>query len=404
MLNRLLFAHQKPALLITAVAGALVGMILLLGTLQLYFDFSDVINGNSDVTRPQYLVINKEVSMLNTFFGGQKGFSADELASLKKISGVKDIAPLTSSKFKVSISMGSGGMQGMPGVGGDLFFEAVPDNFLDVSPDAYQWKEGDSLVPLVIPRDYIKLYNFGFAPAQGLPQLTEGMVGLARFTITIRGSKGDAVFHGKLAAFSERINSILAPQSFLDYANEKFEGVAPGSVAPSRVVIQCDGPATAELADYFTKNGYETSAESLRNSKLNSWLRLVMGFLVGIGAVIIALSALSFLLYSLLLISKSSYEIRTLTSLGYDHVKLGRRYLEYFAVVFSAILVVSLVSVRFIKLLVSHLASSKGFELPSGISAGVFVSGVLFTLVFLGLNGWAVFSGIRNIASGRKSQ
>ncbi|MCX6312324.1 MAG: hypothetical protein NT084_11900 [Bacteroidetes bacterium] len=280
MLNRLLFSHQRPAQLLVAIFGALIGLLLLLGALQLYFDFRAVLNGSSDLNSAQYLVINKEVSLINTLFGGKNGFSERELSELKKINGVKNVAPLTSSQFSVSVSMSAEGMQGMPGMSTDLFFEAVPDNFIDVEGDVFHWQEGDSLVPIILPRDYIKLYNFGFAPSQGLPQVTEGIVRLARFNINIRTKTGTNVFKGKLAGFSERINTILVPETFIDYANEQFAAIKPGTKTPNRVIIECEGTATSELVDYFSQNGYETSAEALRNSKLNSFLRVIMNVLV----------------------------------------------------------------------------------------------------------------------------
>ncbi len=398
MLNRLLFSHQRPAQLLVAVFGALVGFLLLLGALQLYFDFRAVLNGSSDMSQPQFLVINKEVNLLNTLFGGQKGFSPMEIEQLKKIKGVQNAAALTSSKFKVSVSMGANGMQGMPGMYTELFFESVPNEFIDVDQDNWKWTEGDSLVPIILPRDYIKLYNFGFAPAQGLPQVTESVVGLARFKITINGKNGDAVYRGKLAGFSERINTILAPQSFIDYANEKFADVKPGSTAPSRVIIQCEGPATTELIDYFSSNGYETSAEALRNSKLNSFLRLVMNVLVAIGSVIILLSLLGFLQYSQLLVSKSSYELETLIRIGYGYRKLGMKYLKYYSIIYAGILCFSILILFLSKIYFASFMSAKGFDLPSGLSVSVIAWGFCFTLLFLAANAYSVFSGLKKLA------
>jgi hypothetical protein len=399
MLNRLLFTHQRPAQLLGGIFGSLVGFLLLLGILQLYFDFEAVLNGNSDMSQPQYLVINKEVNLLNTLFGGQKGFSENELAELKKIKGVQNVAALTSSKFKVSVSMGEGGMKGMPGMSTDFFFEAVPDNFVDVEADKWQWKEGDELVPIILPRDYIKLYNFGFAPSQGLPQVTEGLVSMARFNISITGKDGQTViFKGKLAGFSERINTILAPQNFIDFANEKFAGVQPGSTAASRVIIQCEGPATTELIEYFSSNGYETSAEALRNSKLNSYLRLIMIVVVAIGSVIIFLSLMVFLLYSQLLLSKSSYELETLIRIGYDYKKLGMKYMKYYSMIYAGIFLFSLFILFLLKIYFKSYMSGKGFEVPSGLSLSVCLWGFVFTLLFLFANAWSVFSGLRKLA------
>lgn len=399
MLNRLLFSHQKPAQLIVAVFGALVGMLLLLGALQLYLDFNTVLMGSSDMNKPQYLVINKEVSLLNTVFGGQKGFSSHELEKLKEVKGVRDVAPLTSSQFQVSVSMGEEGLKGIPGMRTDFFFEAVPDNFIDVDMDKWHWQEGDSLVPIILPRDYIKLYNFGFAPSQGLPQVTEGIVQLARFNINITDKNGKKiVFHGRLAEFSERINTILAPQSFIDYANLKFGGIQPGSKEPNRVIIECDGPATAELAEYFASNGYETSAEALRNSKLNSFLRVIMYVVVAVGLVIILLAVMGFLLYSQLVVSKSKYELETLIRIGYSYKKLGMIYVKYYALIYAGILVICIPALWLFKTWFKSYMSDKGFDLPSGLSGMVVLTGLVFTVLFLAINAWSIFRGLKKLA------
>jgi hypothetical protein len=399
MLNRLLFSHQKPVLIIAGTFGALVGFLLLLGALQLYFDIHAVLTGSSDMNQAQYLVINKEVNLLNTLFGGQKGFSENEIAQLKKIKGVQQAAALTSSRFKVSVSMGEGGMKGMPGMSTDFFFEAVPDNFVDVDADKWQWKEGDPVVPIILPRDYIKLYNFGFAPSQGLPQVTEGLVSLARFNINITGKDGQTITYvGKLAGFSERINTILAPQNFIDFANQKFAGVTPGITTPNRVIIQCEGPATTELVEYFTQNGYETSAESLRNSKLNSFLRIVMSVVILIGSVIILLSLLVFLLYSQLLVSKSSYELQTLIRIGHNYKKLGSKYMKYYSIIYAGIFLFSILVLFISKIYFASYMSGLGFTLPSGLSLTVIFWGFIFTLIFLGVNAYSIFSGLKKLA------
>lgn len=398
MLNRLLFSHQKPAQLLVAIFGALIGLLLLLGALQLYFDFRAMLSGSSDLNKPQYLVINKEVNLLNTLFGGQEGFSQKDISKLKKIKGVRNAAPLSSSQFSVSVSMGAGGMEGMPNMSTDLFFEAVPDNFIDVEGDRFHWTDGDSLVPIILPRDYIKLYNFGFAPSQGLPQVTEGIVRLARFNINIRSKEGRTLFQGKLAGFSERINTILVPETFIDYANERFAGIKPGTKIPNRVIIECEGTATTELVDYFSENGYETSAEALRNSKLNSFLRVIMNVLVGIGSVILLLSLLGFLQYSQLLLSKSSYELETLIRIGYDYKKLGFNYLKYYSIIYAGIFFISVSALWIGKGFFTSYLKSKDFELPSGLSASVLICGFCFTLLFLVVNAFSVFGGLKKLA------
>ncbi|HTL82528.1 MAG TPA: FtsX-like permease family protein [Bacteroidia bacterium] len=397
MINRLLFSHQKRSQLFIAILGALFGMLLLLCSLQLYFDLTETLSGNSDINQPQYLVINKEVNLLNTLFGGQSGFSENEIVDLKKVKGVKDVAPLTSSYFKVVVTMG-GGMQGIPGMSTDLFFEAVPDDFVDVQSDDWQWPNDDSIVPIIIPRDYLKLYNFGFAQTQGLPQIPEGMVGMAKGNVIITGKNGNKNYVGRVVGLSDRINSILTPKSFLDFANEKYAGVEPGAKQSNRVIIRCDGPATNDLVDYFSANGYQTSAESLKNSKLNSFLRIVMNILVLIGSVILILSLLSFFLYSQLLMSRSSYEIETLIRLGYDHKKLGMRYVNYYNMIFLAVYLITIILLYFAKNWFKGYASGKGFDLPDGLSVKAIGYGFLLTFLFVLINSLSVLREMRKLA------
>lgn len=398
MLKRLLFTHRKPIQLAAAIAGALFGFLLLLGTLQAYFDFRAALNGTGDLNKPQYLVINKEVNLLNTLFGGQKGFSAKEMAELKKIPGVQEVAGLTASHFKINLTMGPGQSEMMKGMYMELFFEAVPDEFIDAETDDWHWQEGDSLVPIIIPRDYVKLYNFGFAPTQGQPQVPESLFKLARANVTVRGSQGGAKFEGKIAGFSERINTILAPQSFVNYANEKFAGVKSDSQNPSRVIIQCEGPATTELIDYFTENGYETGAEALRNSKLNSFLRLIMNVLVVIGTVIILLSLLVFVQYSQLLMSKSAYELETLIRIGYNYKTLARRYIRYYALIYGLIFIVSILILWPVKSWFRGYISDKGFELPPGMDSTALLFGLGFAVLFILMNAMTVRRELKKLA------
>jgi FtsX-like permease family len=389
MIRRLIFTYRKPAQVTIAVVGAILGFLILLGGLQLFFDFRKML-GQENVNQPQYLVINKEVGVLNTIFGGNKGFDEQELASLKKVKGVEELAPLTSSHFKINLTMGPGQTDMMQGMYMDLFFEAVPDAFVDVQSDDWDWQEGDSLIPIIIPRDYVKLYNFGYAPSQGQPQISETLFKMVKAKITIRGSSGTAVFTGKIAGFSERINTIMAPQKFVDYANEKFANVKRGSQTPSRVIIRCKGQATSELATYFAENGYQTSAESLRNSKLSSFLDVLMIVVMAVGAVIMLLALLSFLLYSQLIMSKSSYELQTLIRIGFSYRTIASQYIKYYALLYGVILIVSLLLLWLLKMPLMTIVNDKGFDLSGGISWQTLTAGLAFALFFLLVNYFSI--------------
>lgn len=402
MVRKLLFSHQRLSFLIAGIVGSMAGIVLLLSSLQLYIDFDKVINGNSNLNAAQYFTINKQVSVLNTLFGGQKGFDADEIAQLKAIEGVQDVAPLTASHFKVGVSM-EGGMESMPGLGmyTDMFFEAVPDDFIDVSKEEWKWKEGDSLIPIIVPKDYINLYNFGFAPTQHLPPVTEDMVGMLPLKVTLTTPKGKISFRGKIVGLSERLNTILAPQTFIDYANRTYANVAPGSQASNRVIIRSEGPATPQLIDYFEENGYETSQESLRNSMLNSVLNSIMRICVVIGAIIIFLALMVFILYSQLVIAKSSYEIQTLVFIGYSPRRLIGTYMRYYLTLFTSLIVAGMIGVYFIKLFAQSVAKAKGFSLQNGIDFKIGLLAAALLAFFLVFNYLSVRKNVLRLAKNR---
>jgi hypothetical protein len=402
MVRKLLFSHQKLSFLIAGIVGSMAGVVLLLSSLQLYFDFDKVING-SDLNAAQYFTINKQVSVINTLFGGQKGFDADEIKQLKSIEGVEDVAPLTASHFKVGVSMDGNMMEGMPGLGmyTDMFFEAVPDEFIDVPKDEWNWKEGDSLIPIVLPKDYINLYNFGFAPTQNLPPVTEDMVGMLPLKVTLTTPKGKISFDGKIVGLSERLNTILAPQTFIDYANKTYANVEPGSQTSNRVIIRSEGPATPQLIDYFEENGYETSEESLRNSMLNSVLNTIMSICVVIGTIIIFLALMVFILYSQLVIAKSSYEIQTLVFIGYSPRKLIATYMKYYLVLFTSLITAGMAGVWLIKFIAKGIAKESGFTLQKGIDIRILILALGLLSFFLIFNYLSVRKNVLRLAKNR---
>ena len=87
------------------------------------------------------------------------------------------------SQFKVSAGLG------MEQVGlkmsTDLFFESVPDAYVDVNSEQWYFDFEEPVVPIIIPRNYLNLYNFGFAQSRSLPQLSEGVMGLLNLEIRI---------------------------------------------------------------------------------------------------------------------------------------------------------------------------------------------------------------------------
>ena len=215
MISRLLLRHQSVLQLLLAIAGTLAGLFVLLASLQSYLDFKNLLVTKSDLINPQYIIVNKKVSMLNTLAFSKNTFSDEEIEGLKKVSTVERVGKFSSNLFAAQAYVDQNDEKNIPGFYTDLFFEAVSDDFIDVKSDRWKWSPGDSVVPLIIPADYLNLYNFGFAPSQDLPQISKKTVEAVSFNVKIRGVDTTVIIHAGVAGFSDRINSFLVPQSFL---------------------------------------------------------------------------------------------------------------------------------------------------------------------------------------------
>ncbi|MGD1847680.1 MAG: hypothetical protein ACFB10_20000, partial [Salibacteraceae bacterium] len=160
----------------------------------------------------------------------------------------------------------------------------------------------------------MKLYNFGFSQSYGLPQVSSGTIGMARLKLKISGKGRTETFYARIAGFSDRINAILVPQGFMEYANERFGDREARK--PSRVLVVCNDPAHPDLEQYLKEEGYETNREKLKNSRMQSVLRIVVGVLAGISVLIISLALIVFTLSFQLIITGAAEEIQLMLHLG----------------------------------------------------------------------------------------
>ena len=97
-----------------------------------------------------------------------------------------------------------------------------------------------------MPRSYLALYNFGFAQSRGLPKVSDGLVGMIDMSIFIHGNGKSGQYRGKIVGFSNRLNTILVPQSFMDWSNDFYEHGR--TEPPSRLIVEVFNPADDGIA------------------------------------------------------------------------------------------------------------------------------------------------------------
>jgi hypothetical protein len=303
------------------VLAGFVGLSIILFGVQFYADTQPLYTANDSFLKPDFLVINKKVSALSALSLVSTTFSEKDIDDLKKQPFVKEIGFFTSSKFgiRVSVSAASFGQFYT-----EMFFESVPDNFIDVQSEDWRWSDAQNDIPIVIPRTYLTLYNFGFAQAQGLPQVSEGLVEKIKLTATVYGNGRSSNFNARIVGFSDKLNTILAPEAFLKWANREFG--AEAATNPSRILVETHNPADPLITKYFGEKKYEIADYRGNTGKAAYFLRLVIMAVLVIG-LIITLLALSLMLLSIsLLVYKNREKLENLILLGYSRATIAKPY------------------------------------------------------------------------------
>lgn len=206
-----------------------------------------------------------------------------------------------------------------------LFFEAVPDSFVDLPPADWRFEPGQTTVPVMIPKDYLALYNFGFAGSAGLPQLSEQLISGIPLKLYMRSEDGSRTIQleGHIAGFSNRLNTVLVPDGFMQYANERLGDGR--STAPSRLIIDVSSPGDVAISEYLSEHGWEVAGDK-SGSSAAYLLKVVVGIVMAIGAVITLLSLFVLMLSVSLLMEKNRQVIHRLLMLGAPLGKVGRPY------------------------------------------------------------------------------
>lgn len=318
--DRLLRKNTSPARIAGFVLSNFLGLAIILGGLQFYIDARSIWEDDDSFIRSDYMVINKRVTSENTF-SGATGFSVAEREDIEKQPWVKRVAPFSTADYRVSASL----MQQGRGLSTHMFFESIPGDFVDVPASQWRWREGDDEIPVIISKDYLTLYNFGFASSAGLPQMSEGLMSGIPLTLTLRSDDGmrSAQFHGRVAGYSNRLNTILVPQEFMDWSNARL-GMGKEK-DPSRLIIEVSSPGDVAIKDYMAAHDYEIAGDKSATSA-SFLLRVVVGIVLAIGVVITLLSFFILLLSISLLMEKNRDKLHSLLMLGYDVRTVGAPY------------------------------------------------------------------------------
>lgn len=318
---KLLRQHISPLQLAGFFLANLFGMWVVMLGIQFYRDIVPVLNEDDTFLNNNFLVVSKHITTVGTLTGRSNTFSPFDIDDIQRQPFCKRAGAFTSSQYKVAAAMG---LKGNEALSTELFFEAVPDSFVDVDAAAWRYEAGADEVPVVLPRSYIALYNFGFAQSRGLPKVSDGLVGMIDMRIFINAGSRHAQFRGKVLGFSSRLNTILVPQSFIDWSNATFE---PGKTEdPSRLIIEVTNPSDARIAQYMQQHGLDVEDNKLDAGKATYFLRVVVSLVMLVGLLVSVLSFYILMLSVYLLVQKNTQKLENLLLIGYSPAHVSRPY------------------------------------------------------------------------------
>lgn len=320
MIWKLLKQHISLSQLLGFSLANVCGMVIVLLAVQFYRDVLPMFTQENSFLKGDYIIISKKVSTLGTIVGKQTTFSAGDIAEIEEQPFVKRVGSFLPSQFKVMAGMGLQGIK----MSTDLFFESVPDAYVDVQSEEWKFNPESNVIPIIIPRNYLNLYNFGFAQSRNLPQLSEGIIGMVNWDIRLVGNGKTEQMKGHIVGFSSRLNTILVPESFIRWANARFStGV---EAEPSRLIVEVGNPADERIVQFVQRKGYEMEGNELEAGKTVWFLKLIVGVVLSVGLLISVLSFYILILSIYLLLQKNMRKLETLLLIGYSPAQVARPY------------------------------------------------------------------------------
>jgi hypothetical protein len=335
MLRKLLFRHQDKTQLTIAVIGAFMGMTFLITSIH-YLIMVNEFGEGADILGPNTIIVQKKVSTSNTLNIAKTDFSEREIEMMRQQPGILDVKPVETNNFNVSIETHD---PLVPRFRTDVFIQTVDPDFLDVKSAKWKWKQGDTVVPIIMPRDFLVMLNT-FMSAQGIPQVSDEIAMDVRFRFTLSNYTEKEWITARIVGFTNSVSSILVPESFMKWANNKY-GIDDNKRI-TQIMISGKEGEFGLVEEMLKTRHLESKNAQIILGRLKSTVGTLILVVLGISVIAVFVSGLVLIQYLQLLLSKNTYEVRTLLRLGYSPSLLTRRFFVYFTKVFGVIALLSL--------------------------------------------------------------
>ncbi len=304
------------------IAATLPGWLLSLLALQALLDYRNLLSGSARWLDDGLIFVTREVQMSDTLGLTRSTLEPGLLEELRALPGTRLAEPVLRNHYPMQIRVGG---HSFPEITSEVFVEALPTAALQRKPPRWDWQPGSREVPLLLPRDFLSLYNFGFAPAKGLPQLTEGAVEQFRFRLFLQPTSGGRAqeMTARVAGFSDQIQSVIVPEAFLRETNARLAPERqPGG---SRVLLLTRQPDARALSAFLEQNNLQASGGAAHSARVRLLLDLALGVLAVAGLVILLLTLLLLAAEAEATLARSRGNLQRLFLLGHAPGRLAWR-------------------------------------------------------------------------------
>lgn len=376
LLWKLLRKNISAGQLIGFSIANLIGLSIVILAVQFYADVRPIFDDEESFIRRDYLVVTQKVSGMGALLGSSSEFSAEAIADMERQPWVRKVGRFTTSAYSVyaTVGLGIGGRN----LSSKMFFESLPTEFIDVKPDDWNFDPSHPVVPVIVSKDYLSLYNFGFASAQGMPQISEGMVGMVPLQFTLSGAGRSEELPGRIVGFSNRLNTIVVPEEFMKWSNERYASEPPAS--PSRLIVEVNTPGDVKITQYMEEHGYEIAGDKLDSGKANYFLTVTTGIVIAVGALISLLSFFVLMLSIYLLLQKNTRKLQDLLMLGYTPAEVSALYIRLVVAINGMVMLLSvtvMIIARSCYMPMVETLGEGGGSLLAAISVAIAVMGLI---------------------------
>lgn len=351
----------------------LFGMLIVLLGFQFYHDVVPIFTAEDSFMKSDFMIVNKKIGTANSISGRSNTFSNTEVDEMGEQAFSDKIGKFTSTEYKVDANMSVNGVPVLDN--GEISFESVPDNFVEVKQlSDWKYTPGSKIVPIILPRIYLTMYNFGFAQSHSLPKISDGLIGMIDFQIFVHGNKKQAQFKGKVIGFSSRLSSILVPQAFMDWSNNEY---APGQqTEPTRLIMSLKNPGDQNFTKYLDKKGYEIENDKLNAEKTTYFLKMMVTMVMVVGLIISVLSFYILMLSIYLLVQKNSSKLENLLLIGYSPGHVAHPYQLLTISLNIAVLIMAWIILFFVRNYYMGIIETLFPDMEDGSMLSTFVVGI----------------------------